>query len=82
VPDPSGCGEDVFTQSPAWCGAPASDAITRWSTDEDLLAYRNRAGALQIEDLSLGFPTDTRTIIVDEGCASDCVAPNAYAFQP
>jgi putative Ig domain-containing protein len=82
MPDPSGCGEDVFEQDPAWCGAPARDAITRWSTDEDLLAYRNRAGALQIEDLTLGFPTDTRTILVDESCSSDCVAPTGYAFQP
>ncbi len=82
VPDPPSCGEDVFDQTPSWCGAPPREAITRWSADEDLLAHLNRAGALQIEDLTLGFPTDTRTVLVDESCESDCVTPNGYAFQP
>jgi hypothetical protein len=81
LPEPVACSEGPFDAAP-WCGAAASDASIRWSADEDAFAFRTRAGGLEVEDLSLGYPSVTREISADPSCSGDCVVPGSYAFQP
>jgi hypothetical protein len=81
LPEPVACSEGPFDAAP-WCGSEPSDPSIRWSNDEDALAFRTRAGGLEVEDLSLGYPSAAREISADPSCSDDCVVPGSYVFQP
>ncbi|HTV23998.1 MAG TPA: hypothetical protein VMG12_35145, partial [Polyangiaceae bacterium] len=81
LPVPAGCSEDFLRSPTTWCGDGMRDGVMRWSSDEDLIAFRTAAGRLAIEDLSLDFPRGGRVIAVDDACAEGCIVPGAYQFQ-
>lgn len=81
LPEPAACTENFLAPDAAWCGGQPSAAITRWSADEDSIAYLDDAGALHVVDLPHDFPRNAHRVPVDDSCADGCLVPGAYEFQ-